>query len=72
LVVGTTRIATIHRRLTAFHAKCLPLKFVAPPLDIPPVTEAIVWHEYRDQRPGNIWVRRMLKEAASDGSPAGA
>ncbi len=64
LLVGTRRIATIHRRLADFYARYLPLKFVAPPLEMPTLTEAIVWHKYRDGDPGSIWLRQVLKEAA--------
>lgn len=63
LVVGTTRIATVQKRLASFYAKYLPLKFVAPPIEMPVLREAIVWHKYRDQDPGNAWVRRMLVTA---------
>lgn len=68
LVVGTTRIATIHKRLAGFYAQYLPLKLVAPPIEIPVLSEAIVWHRYRDLDPGNIWLRQMLKDAVNDGS----
>lgn len=64
LLVGTRRIATIHRRLADFYARYLPLKFVAPPLEMPTLTEAIVWHKYRDGDPGSIWLREVLKAAA--------
>lgn len=63
LLVGTRRIATIHRRLADFYARYLPLKFVAPPLEMPTLTEAIVWHKYRDGDPGSIWLREVLKAA---------
>lgn len=65
LVVGTTRIATIHQRLARFYAQYLPLKFVAPPIEMPTLTEAIVWHKYRDRDPGTAWVRQILKDIAS-------
>lgn len=70
LIIGTTRIATVHKRLAAFYARFLPLKFVAPPIEMPTLTEAIVWHKYRDPDPGNTWVRHMLKEAAGRAGPA--
>lgn len=66
LLVGTTRIATIQRRLAAFYARYLPLRLLEPPLAMPPLAEAIVWHRYRDQDPGNRWVREMLRAAAGD------
>ncbi len=64
-VVGTTRIATIHKRLADLYVRHLPLKCVAPPIDIPPLAEAAVWLKYRDQDAGLAWLRRMLKDAAN-------
>lgn len=63
LVVGTTRIATIQRRLAAFYARYLPLRLLEAPIEMPPLAESIVWHRYRDQDPGNRWVRQMLRAA---------
>lgn len=63
LVVGTTRIATIHRKLARFYAKQLPLKILRPPVNIPPVVESIQWHTIRDGDPGLRWLRRLLTSA---------
>jgi DNA-binding transcriptional LysR family regulator len=61
LVVGTTRIATIHKRLAQMYAKQLPLKILKPPVEIPPVVESVQWHTIRDGDPGLLWLRRLLK-----------
>jgi DNA-binding transcriptional LysR family regulator len=63
LVVGTTRIATIHRRLARFYAKQLPLRALRPPVTIPPVVESIQWHTIRDGDPGLRWLRQLLTSA---------
>jgi DNA-binding transcriptional LysR family regulator len=60
MVVGTTRIATIHRRLAQYYAKQLPLKILKPPVEIPPVVESMQWHSIRDGDPGLLWLRRLL------------
>jgi DNA-binding transcriptional LysR family regulator len=65
LLIGTTRIATLHRRLAVFHQRYLPLKFVAPPLEIPRLEECMQWHRSRDRDPGTVWVRSVLKEAVA-------
>lgn len=64
-VVGTTRIATIHRRLAQFYAKQLPLKILKPPVEIPGVVESMQWHAIRDGDPGLLWLRRLLKATAA-------
>lgn len=63
LLIGTSRIATVHRRLAAFYEQYLPLRFVAPPLEIPRLEEFMQWHRSRDRDPGTIWLRSMLKSA---------
>ena len=41
LVVGTTRVATVHRRLAQFYAKQSPLEILKPPVEIGPVVESM-------------------------------
>jgi DNA-binding transcriptional LysR family regulator len=69
LVIGTTRIATIHRRLATFYAQQLPLKILATPVKIPHVVESIQWHTIRDGDPGLLWLRRLLKKSCAKSSP---
>jgi DNA-binding transcriptional LysR family regulator len=64
-VDGTLRIATLHERLAAFYAQYLDLRLVAPPLDIPPMVEAMQWHEYLDGDQGHRWLRDMIQNVAS-------
>ncbi len=61
MVVGTTRIATIHKRLAKLYAEQLPLKILAPPVEIPPVVESMQWHTIRDADPALLWLRKLLK-----------
>ena len=63
LLIGTSRIATVHRRLAAFYEQYLPLRLVAPPLEIPRLEEFMQWHRSRDRDPGTIWLRSALKGA---------
>lgn len=71
LLVGTPRIATVQRRLAAFYAHYLPLKLLEPPIEIPTLHESIVWHRYRDQDPGILWLRQMLRQVADETGPPG-
>ena len=72
LLVGTKRIATVHRRLALFYQKRLPLKLIAPPIEIPRFEQFMQWHRSRDHDAGNLWLRALLKDAVaqSDTSPA--
>jgi LysR family nod box-dependent transcriptional activator len=65
-IVGTKRIATIHRRLAEYYARYLPLRILAPPYELPLLTEAVQWHSLFTEDAGNRWLRALLKQAASD------
>lgn len=60
LLVGTQRIATIHRRLAAVYAAALPLRILEVPVQMPPLVEVIQWHRYRDRDPARIWLYEQL------------
>jgi DNA-binding transcriptional LysR family regulator len=61
LILGTTRIATIQRRLAEFYARQMPLKIVKLPKPLPRLEEAMQWHAFRNADPGLLWLRRTLK-----------
>lgn len=65
-VVGTNRVATIHRRLAEHYAKYLPLRILTPPYELPLLTEAVQWHSLFTEDAGNRWLRTLLKHVASD------
>ena len=60
LLVGTSRIATLHRRLAGFYQRYLPLKLLKPPFEIGVLQEAMQLHKSRDRDPGTIWLRSLL------------
>lgn len=61
LLVGTSRIGTLHRRLAMFYQRYLPLKLIRPPFEIATLQESMQWHKSRDRDPGTIWLRSLLK-----------
>lgn len=63
LVVGTDRVATVHRRLAAYGCQFLPLKVLEPPVVLPQMTQVMQWHKYRTNDPGIVWLRAMLYQA---------
>lgn len=66
LLIGTNRVATLHLRLCRFYERYLPLKLLAPPLEIPRLEECLQWHGSRDRDPGTVWLRTILKSVAQD------
>lgn len=65
LVVGTSRIATVPRRLAGYYAQYMPLRMIPLPVEMPVLREVITWHRYRDPDPGSIWLRRSLARAVA-------
>jgi LysR family transcriptional regulator, nod-box dependent transcriptional activator len=64
LLIGTNRVATMHRRLAEIYADSLPMRLVPLPFQAPSLFEVIQWHKYRDRDPGRIWLQNLLKECA--------
>jgi LysR family transcriptional regulator, nod-box dependent transcriptional activator len=61
LLVGTSRITTMHRRLAISYQRYLPLKIMKPPFEIATLQESMQWHKSRDRDPGTLWLRSLLK-----------
>ncbi|AJQ95697.1 LysR family transcriptional regulator [Gynuella sunshinyii] len=64
MIIGTDYIATMHRRLAQLLAKGLSLVIHELPFQIPPMKQAMQWHQYRNNDPGLEWVKEMLRRAA--------
>jgi LysR family nod box-dependent transcriptional activator len=64
LVVGTSRVATLHTRLARQVAATLPVRLVKPAFEIPRLIEVLQWHKYRDLDPGSMWLRERIIEGA--------
>ncbi|WP_435171243.1 LysR family transcriptional regulator [Falsirhodobacter sp. 1013] len=67
LVVGTDRIAILHRRLAKRVIRTLPLKMLELPFAIPKMRQCAQWHSYRSNDPAIRWLREtVVKAAAAD------
>lgn len=64
LVIGSNRIATMHRRLATRMADYLPLTLHEVPMDIPPIREAIQWHISSNNDPAIRWVVERIVAGA--------
>ncbi len=76
LLVGTNRIATIHRLLAARMAEYLPLKLAELPFEMAPVREIAQWATRSSNDPAIAWLVTRLKQIAeqlrsSSGAPVG-
>jgi LysR family nod box-dependent transcriptional activator len=66
LLIGTHRIATIHRRLATRLADSLPIIIRETPLTIPPIREAVQWDIANNNDPAIRWVVERLVAVAND------
>jgi DNA-binding transcriptional LysR family regulator len=71
LVIGSNRIATMHRRLATRMAEYLPLTLREMPMEIPLIREAIQWHISSGNDPAIRWVvERIIANAKMPAVPA--
>ena len=61
LLVGTNRIATIHRLLAVRMAQFLPLKIMELPFEMPPIRECAQWSSRSANDPAIAWLVERLK-----------
>lgn len=59
MVVGTDRIATVHKRLALQAEKVLPIRLWPPPLQVPTLVQTLQWHRHRDSDPALQWMREL-------------
>lgn len=64
LVVGTDRIATVHRRIAQRARESLPIRLWEPPPRIPRLVQSLQWHRHRDNDPAIRWLRDLFVEVA--------
>lgn len=56
MIIGTNRVATMHRRLAARLSRIYPLVVCELPFDIPPIREVLQWHLANNNDAGLRWV----------------
>ena len=65
LVVGTQRLAVVHRRLAELAVRHLPLRLLEVPIEMPTLVETLCWPRYVDQDPAHGWLREKICERAA-------
>ena len=63
LIVGTDRIATMHRRLAEAAIRSLPVAIRELPFEVPKMKQAVQWHSHRTRDPGLVWLRGLVRTA---------
>lgn len=65
MVIGTDRIATVHRRIALRAQATLPIKVWEPPPRIPRLVQMLQWHKHRSNDPAIRWIRDKIVTAAA-------
>jgi LysR family nod box-dependent transcriptional activator len=66
MVVGTDRIATVHRRIAMRAQETLPIKVWEPPPRIPRLVQMLQWHKHRSNDPAISWMRDKIITVAAN------
>lgn len=64
-VIGTDRIATMYRRHAEYFAQHMPLTIHKPPIDMPDITEEVLWHQMRGNDGGLNWFVELCRAHAA-------
>ena len=64
-LVGSHRIATMHRRLAQRMARAMPLKIMEAPFEIPEIHEAAQWASSSANDPAIAWLVGRLRQIAA-------
>jgi LysR family nod box-dependent transcriptional activator len=65
LVVGTDRIATVHKRIALRAQQTLPIRVWEPPPRIPRLVQMLQWHKHRTNDPAIGWIRDKIISVAT-------
>ncbi len=65
-IIGSNRIATMHRRLARKLSAYLPLMMREAPISIPPIREAVQWHISNNNDPAIRWIVERLAIVAAE------
>lgn len=68
-VIGTQKIATMHRRQAEFFARLLPIRILALPFEMPMIREIVYWHTMRGSDEGLRWLLSRVLDACEKLAP---
>ena len=60
LISGTSRMALVQERLARLLARFLPVEYMDPPVEIPPLDLHMFWSPKFNEDPRHLWVRNAL------------
>ncbi len=66
LVRGAPVITTMHAELARLFSTALDLSLSPPPIDLPQISIALLWHASYDRDPAHTWLRQTIFRLAAD------
>jgi LysR family transcriptional regulator, nod-box dependent transcriptional activator len=66
LLIGTRRVATLHRKIAVQMASQYPLICLEAPFAMQPLKEVLVWPKFLDGDPCHQWLRNVILRHAND------
>jgi len=76
LLQGTDLVTLVPERAAAHLRRTAAVRFLEPPLRLPPITEMLWWNPRHTADPAHAWLRARISEIAAEldhaGSPGGA
>ena len=72
LLMGTNRIATLHRKQADHFARYLPVRLLETPFALPPLVEVMSWPAHLDQDPAHAWLRAQIQSCVAPLAGVGA
>ena len=66
VLIGTNRVATLHRRQAEHFTRHLPVRLVDTPFDMPPLIEVVAWPSHLEHDPAHVWLRDIVNECVAD------
>jgi LysR family nod box-dependent transcriptional activator len=69
VLLGTDRIATLHRRQADYFARHLPVRLIDMPFDLPQLVQLMAWPSHLDADPAHAWLRSLVTAVVADLPP---
>jgi LysR family nod box-dependent transcriptional activator len=66
LLQGTDLVTLVLERAAPHLRRTAAVRFLEPPVDLPPITEMLWWHPRRTADPAHAWVRARIGEIAAE------
>jgi LysR family nod box-dependent transcriptional activator len=66
LLQGTDLVTVVPERAAGHLRRTAAVRFLEPPLPLPPITEMLWWHPRHTADPAHAWLRARIGEVAAE------